>query len=273
MGNLFAKPEEVPLEQLKHLGWEQGRRREVIRKVNEQSSFPTAWERQANEERDAQKRSNRVKIFTSKAHKYYPGENNTAFDANTGTYCPSENNMDPTFNARKYEPLKDNTCEPGSPTRPELAQKEFCTAVTFFRLTTWNFFCTKIEDTDGKFFADQENGRPEPARDTVKNQKLTGFSILSFRNYNGAFGSQILATFKDTVKDIGKAAGRYILDKAKQVQDWIKKNPRTAAAIIIPLVTLALTPLLLHILGFTAGGIAAGVSNNLGQTRHDLKEL
>lgn len=45
---------------------------------------------------------------------------------------------------------------------------------------------------------------------------------------------------------------------AKAILDWIKAHPWETAAIVIPLVLLACTPAFLGLVGFTAGGIAAG---------------
>jgi hypothetical protein len=50
-----------------------------------------------------------------------------------------------------------------------------------------------------------------------------------------------------------------IIDVAKAATKWMKEHPWETAAILIPLILHACTPAFLSIVGFGAGGIAAGM--------------
>jgi hypothetical protein len=53
---------------------------------------------------------------------------------------------------------------------------------------------------------------------------------------------------------------------AKASLEWIKAHPYETAAVVIPLILLACTPAILGLVGFTAGGVAAGMIKDLVQT-------
>jgi len=72
-----------------------------------------------------------------------------------------------------------------------------------------------------------------------------------------AFRNQAIGAFEIAIAYLRKIG---IIDLAKIVRLWIKEHPWETAAIVVPLIMLACSPAILGALGFTAGGIAAGLS-------------
>lgn len=76
--------------------------------------------------------------------------------------------------------------------------------------------------------------------------------------------AKLIRNLRDKAKQLLDAAinalrNSGILQKAKDAGTWMKDHPYETAAIVIPLVLLALTPAILPALGFTSGGILAGM--------------